>query len=645
MNDNKDKYDLINELYENGGTIKDKKTINEISSLPDLFPMYDIFIEDIVLSSNENIEYKIFELDYRPINKSILQLIKNTKNKKLITFMKNFDADVLEKTFFENNKDLRNRFTSYKKKSFLFILNSRPYYYYEELEGLRVLYGIKEKDNSLLCDVMKNYEISSDDLLKHSIFIRENNAKTIVSNYVYFQSYTFNNYLRYPSQHFRNIVLENQINNFYSLIKKAPSITTSIYVFRWLEKDDFLKNYNNGDTFIDRGFASTRRYPYVDFENHTYYGYYLMMIKIPKDVEGICISVENNVFFREQEITLLPGKYNMIDNNNTKYYNIYETDRSKHKIIRVYELEYISPLDEIYDVNSYKPKININKLDLTSKSSFLETWSNYFYVDIGIEKVLFFSKKTNYLESHIHFNRKNDILMISYDKYSNILLFIEIGETISLNYHNKFLCGTTNITDNYTYDDLIIFLKKLAKVFNINRVLVHSDYRSYNDIIKKTNLDYKNFERFKYIYNSYKYSLNELLLHYIITLTPYPNKKFLDRFPLSSFSVYLYDVFLNIYGSKIKKIMMIDLKRFIKIIKNKYDEIQTDITEVDNTMRLKKILLISDELLKINKKYKLIDLYLYLIDEYYYLTWIINALLNINYKFNLSNIIFEIKID
>ena len=125
----------------------------------------------------------------------------------------------------------------------------------------------------------------------------------------------------------------------------------------------------------------------------------------------------------------------------------------------------------------------------------------YFYSNIGKTNYLFQFYK---LDTSIVYNRyfylqkdntktEDEFYIIIQDKETAIIkLFIEIKDIISVNYIFRSL-GSENYFD---HDELILFISYLAKAFNIDEVIIHDNYISYENITVTNldNIDYNDFD-------------------------------------------------------------------------------------------------------------------------------------------------------
>ena len=657
--------ELIDELYINGGYITDSKIINAISSIDEYFPVYDIYYENIIMTSNNNIYDKLYYKDYRPINKSILKLIKETTEKKIITFISNFNVELLEKTFIKNNTDYIDNFTTCVRSDFIFIFKrSDPYYQPIELKYLKKIYdkqNISNDDVDSLCKLMENNTITRDDILKHHIYIRENDAKLCIYNYVVIQGYIMNKYLRFDSKKNKNSALQNNIDAIHSLVRNSPALTKSIYLYRYVQDDYYLRRLINGDIYNDYGFSSCRSDAFSFFlKNQIIYGYNLLVIKVPANMVGICLVLYNDVSIGEKEVLLAPGKFKIINTNFTNYVNPDEYTNSK--LEKIYELEYLGPINNIYDVLNEKKEIVIDDLNLkyiegdTTEDKINTVINrhsnNYLVTNIGNERVVFYVRKMFDLKKEqLFFYLRNPnlnkedykpdheaIVLISYDNNGNMNLIIEIGNIISLNFLKRFMGGDIKIKKN-RFDDLIIFLKKIAKAFKIDKIRIHSVYKRYYDIIDMKKIDFSHRKQFIKMYASDNHFYNELF-YYIVSKYDDKNEKFNKKIKkyLSPFTQFLYDKYGSEYQKKINEVMSFSFKEMNKKIAYE-NSLESNFEEV------RELAPISDEFYSKNNDAIIFDFFMYLHENNYYLIWLIASLIKKYYEIDLLMIKVDIYVN
>jgi hypothetical protein len=473
----------------------------KIAKITKYIPLFDIQTKNLYIINPENIYFRIMEHNYRLPDESIVKHIQDTiheytkkkKNKFINNFLeilnKNnkflncFDLPTLKETFYkiyyDNNPQTKD-ITNCIRPSYLSFFkninpNIKPYFTKTELKmlALNMKLDITTNNNDYevhICSIVKNNDIDSDTLMLHLIYIKENyGAKNFIQLYTLLGSFYLNNYLRNKST--KDIILENELNNMWSIIRKAPKFDKEYYVYRFIDNDDFLLNLNVGDVYDESSFISTTRNPFYDPKNNVF-GYVLIKIKIPADIEGIGLCIESySLFPHEQEILLTPGKLKLIGIDNDFEY-FHTNSLASKKINKKYEFEYIKPNNKLISFESYLipdksiPYIDFLKLKLEGLNYkqkgiyFMEEYTCkinnkfYFYSNIGKTKYLFqfYKLDTSIVYNKYFFLQKDntktddEFYIIIQDNESAIIkLFIEIKDIISVNFIFKSIYNKINM--------------------------------------------------------------------------------------------------------------------------------------------------------------------------------------------------------
>jgi hypothetical protein len=530
---------ILNELYYNLAVIakskyteKEIKNIKkEIALIDTHIPLFDVYSKNIYLINKENIYNRIINNYYRLPTKNIIEiLIKTKKNieksktknlyleklNKNINFISNFNLKILENTYYKLfylSQPLTYDLTSCIKPSFIPFLSSKPYYSKSELINLALNMNLKIDSNILLseniCSLVSDNDITAREILTHQIYIKENIAKSYIQLYTLLGSYYWNFYLR--NKCYKDPFIEKQIDNLYSIISKAPQFKKDYWIYRFIENDDYLSELLINDIFEEKSFISTTRNPFYDPKNNLF-GFILIKIKIPKNIEGVGLCIEPySMFQNEEEILLNPSRLKLIDIKDNYHYYHPNINASK-RIKKLYIFEYIGPLKDLpsklinYELYPYEiPKINwleniLEGDDFISKvyyfyKTILPVYNNkrYFYSEIGNITYLFqaFYLDDNPVYEKYFFLQKNDIkiktqkdeiyFILQNEDTGEIYLLIELRDIISVNYIHKYI-GTNIICSD---DDFVKFLANLARYFGIDEVIIHNSYSSYNKISNK----------------------------------------------------------------------------------------------------------------------------------------------------------------
>ena len=558
--------DILYNLYYNLAELPKKvKGSNEdiqelkdtISKIDNYIPLYDIFSKNIYLVKPEDVYDKITNLYYRPLTAELYDYLKSIKTQdkslkekleKNLKFMDNFNLKILEetyiKTFYYQSNKIGKNFTLCIKPSFLPFININPYYNRDELINMGLnLKVIKEDDTfydkkklNILCEKVSDLEIDSDTLLNHYLFIQENNIKYFIKYYSFMGSSHTNYYLRNVCT--KDPLIETNIKNLYDIIAKSPSFNKNYYVYRLIGNDDFLKNIRIGGYFEDKGFMSTSRNPFYN-PNTNEFGQILVKIKLPKNMEGVGLCIENySLFPEEYEILLNPCKLKLIkkDTESFVYYHI--DKKAQRSITTKYEFEYVAPLKlnlnnltKNYDSEIDIPFIDIFNTTINGKNidDKLENFndmlsqintSRRFYTEINEKKIIINVNKMNdkrIYEKYFFLQKKiyndDDIIQELYltyqdEKTGEILLMIEIKDIISVNYLQKF----TGCNKEFNDEELLQLISGIAKMFEIYSVIIHPNFKPFSTVINITPSEYKFVINNETDYHSIKRLSNDIVL-------------------------------------------------------------------------------------------------------------------------------------
>jgi hypothetical protein len=621
-------YPKMSDIEINNDILKIKKFI---SIYDKIIPLYNPYKKNIFLIKYKDVYSYVINKNYRILEHMIMkqlrliitELLESQKDKeyieklkKNINFMNNYDIDILyityQKIIYETNpifKDL----THCERKSYLLYQYDEkdkkinPYYRKKELKYLKKIYKINEDVN--ICDIINNFDMDSKNLLFHQVFLTYNGAKSYIQYYSLLGSYLFNNYLRNDT-FYRDIELENHIINFYKLISKSPSFDKNYLLFRYIDNDDYLISLKENDIFYEKSFISTTRNPFINFFNYNN-DMYLITIQIPKNIEGIGLSIEAYSLFKyEMEIILNPSKLKLKKIIHKKEKPIFNhlNKLISEKIKKIYEFEYIGPNNiipdlkkyissiennipfyDFYDLNNvlFKntlnekiifefindiPKLNNRRIFKTKINNKIYNFDVNFVIDNDIYKKFFFLENKNFLYKNygpqIYLTHLND-------KTGSIELLIEIKHIISVNYIHRYNGNKLILSD----DLLLSFLSHLSYHFKIEQVIIHSKYESYALINKKTDYELYNIN-----------NMDNITSHFInlyIADTTYFSQDFINyieknekRFNDNSIThitkYYLIDELMNKNPNDLIKQDIMDVlykiqnKNKFKIIKNLY---------------------------------------------------------------------------
>jgi hypothetical protein len=522
-----------------------KNTIENISKNQEKIPLYDVQSENIYLIGKYNVYNRVMRNFYRfpeldlinEIKDQIINLTKKIEEKKIkdplilrklrknnliVTFMENFNLEILYNTylkvFYEYSEFGGKEYTICKKKSFLpQFKHIKPFYTKTEIFNMSLNLGIttfdankKELTNielKNLCKNVKTNEISANILLKHQQHIINYNYVGFIQYYTLQGSFFINQYMRnlvnYTEQ---NVYLEEMIEPMWNLVLDAPSFDKSYVLYRFVHNDNYLRDLEIGDIYKEKGFMSTTRDPFYRADLYQF-GFILIKIRVPENIKGIALSLELlSNFPEEQEIIFPPNtEFRLIKKDEDVPY--YHTDLIiSAKIKTRYEFEWISnskpKFEKRKDFNINKNNnlidfLRIEKLDIINFNKkinyFIKKYSNImnqFFVEIGniiytcfVEE---YDSTTSYADFYA-FNVKNGLSIYSIYK-GYVLFFIEIAEEkseikMAVNFHLEYSALDTEkiLGDN----NFIKFISSISYFFDIPYVKIYANYLSCDNLKTK----------------------------------------------------------------------------------------------------------------------------------------------------------------
>ena len=564
----KTKYEKLDQSY------LDELKIN-ISKNKKYVPLFDINSKNIYIINTINIFYRIMECDYRLPDEKTISILKNTlmiyeskkernqvielyieKLKKNIVFLDCYNLNVLKNTYYEifyqTSPATREITNCIKPSYFSFLSTTKPYFTLSQLYMMAKNMNLELNLENIndVCKIVQENDIDGKNLLKHHLYITGNNAKNYIQLYTLLGAYYLNEYIRKENS-IRDIILEKHIKNIWKLINKAPSFNKSYYVYRFVEEDDYIKHLKVNDIYHEESFISTTRNPFYN-PKHNVFGFILLKIKLPANIEGVGLCVEtHSLFNKEEEILLSPGRLKLVGIDND--FHFYHTDKAaENKIKKKYEFEYLGPIktSPIEKTKNYKhlegeipildfSKIIIDGYKFEEKIMYFFdklvkniNGNRYFYSKIGKETYLF---QIYYLDASIIYEKyfflqqskkklEDELYIIIQDlDTAKIKLFIEIRDVISVNYIFRYVGSEKYFKD----EELLLFLAYLARSFNINQVIIHDNYISYEAIAEKR-LDEANIKDFDMenpdtdivnLYSGYSNYYPEEIINYMTSLS------------------------------------------------------------------------------------------------------------------------------
>jgi hypothetical protein len=491
-------------------------------------PLYDIISNSIYLIYKNNIYARILYENYRFVDESFYddlvhmpQINDDDHTRRIVKFLSYYDLPELKKTYYKlfyESFVINSYITHCPRPSFKAnMTHISPYYSINELYYLSYDWELTESQNisleeiNNLCSRIINYDIPAKILLDHQIYIYDHKAIGLVKHYSLFGSDFMNQYLRKnpflllnigDKKYTRNLILENQIKLMVQLISNAPKFTISHTVYRFIDDDFYLSHLKPGDIYQEPSFISTTRNPFYYQENYQF-GYILIKIKLPADIDGIGLCVESySNFPKEEEIILPPTSMLRLDRIVT-HDESYQHILNKH-VAKKYEFTFVGTRydhskssDVIMNVESgvipvleqvdFKNILKLVDLNLTTLTDRLQYFiKNYLNVNYLFETDIGGNKYTLSVESYdssgaykdfFYYTTSNGILIYSSNpKYGNINLMMEVGQEIHVNYYFKF-----SVTDSSHQLDLnqvywIEWFAMLAYSLGLRYVTIHANY-------------------------------------------------------------------------------------------------------------------------------------------------------------------------
>ena len=236
---------------------------------------------------------------------------------------------------------------------------------------------------------------------------------------------------------------------------------------------------------------SCTRKPNINSVNNEF-GFILLKIKLPKNSQGNFLSIEaNSVFNYEKEILLKPGvKLKLISLDEDVDFYLFEGNFLRN-IKKKYEFEVIGS-DKLKIPDLPKQDIPIINFEFNSLNSenledvidqFMNTnkfVNKSFYLKYGNKKKLcyadFYDSTTLY-SRFFYYKNLNGLFIYSFDDDSNLDLFVEVGDSLIINYPGNFLRIKKN-------KDLKVISSSICNYFQISIIKFFPKYISFNDISK-----------------------------------------------------------------------------------------------------------------------------------------------------------------
>lgn len=528
-----------------------------ISQYEERIPLYDITFNHIYLIFKDNVYPRIYQDNYRFVDKKFYDNLLEMDNPSEtdsdnIRILSHYDLDELQKTYmmiFYKSFLLTSYITNCRRPSYASHMDHiAPYYTINELYYLAYDWNLTSKPTlseaeiENFCKQISAYDIPAETLLSHQMHIYNSRGIGLVKYYSLFGSYYMNLYLRKNrctlrehnnyEDFIRNPDLENQIKIMIKLIKNAPAFIKAHTVYRFIQRDDFMKHLKLGDIYTDCSFMSTTRNPFYYKENYDF-GYILIKIKLPANIKGVGLCIESYSNFPNEEEIILPptSKYrlmNFIENKeNVEFQGIFDL-----KVQKKYEFEWIgndyidsSNTDIFLDMpGSYNPeiqKIDMAKLmddenlkDLTISDRlkyFRDTYLNFNnqFISILNNTPYIFTMQSydsTFVYKPFFYYEVPDGIMVttSNPKYGNINIIMEIGPEIHINYYFRFSITDSSITVDINRIEWVEWFSMFAYIVGSRNIVIHSNYELHYD--PSATIEEKQIQtRYTYSQNIYLY--------------------------------------------------------------------------------------------------------------------------------------------
>jgi len=484
----KDKDLILSTIYSGKKiTIDQEKEKKYLVQLLDKIPMYDIKTDSV------------YFLDY---DKLYHYHIKENYHLYIPPFL---DKKKLEQKFIEkmykHSSYLGKNMTNCVKAIYSDKLPiENPYYTKQEIINQAFNMGIIDSFEGAkiddLCKTISQYDINSSELQEHNNYIMSSEKQSFVRNYSLFDAYFINGSIR--KNLLNDSILNQKIYHFERLLLKAPPFEKERFVYRFIREDSYLSSLQVGDIYTTDSFISSSRNPFYNSDTD-YFGYILLKIKLPKQETGVALCIENySLFPREEEVIIAPFiKFKLVSLNNDFNYYHYNF-KTKSKVVRKYEFEYIGK--EGNTIFNKTPKIKIDEIpeinferipsDKDKIKYFLENYCNLqsqFRLKLR-NKYLFFccnfydSSASSAYTNFFSFKVSKGFMIYNFDieTLANNYVFEIADGRMAVNYYNKF----TPFNKVLEEKDFIELVTYISNIFSIYHIIIYPEFRPCSTIKK-----------------------------------------------------------------------------------------------------------------------------------------------------------------
>lgn len=513
------KKNIINDTYIIKSKI-DKNFINLFSHDDEYIPLFDPNTESIKFVEKVFVYKAIKQNHFRIINTDLIHFLKTNDITHLDDKIKLFDLNIINQNFLKfiyyESEEIGADISYFKNPAFIKKLNVKPFLKKSAIINTALNLGLLKpkdlpynKDLKTIYDKIKPLLFTEKILINHIELINQENMNSIINFFSVYGSSLLNDYLRGNFNYYDENI-EQQINQLYNVISKTEKIDHEKLIFRFISEDSFLNLTKVGDYYENESFISCTRKPSINIED---FGYIILKITLPKNIDGIFLSIENDsAFYDEREMVLKPGikfKLKNIDND-VNFYLFDDKQVFSYKIHKRYELEIVGISNKLsipkYEIKQI-PEINIMNIKFdydTGEDKAINIIKNYFFINKSCKlifpnnlkkKFYFYNYDSTKAYSKFHyFKIKKGFILFSFNDDNELDCFIELGDIIIVNYPGKYIKINP-------HPDTTLIVSCIAYIFNIDKVKVFPEFISLNSITNSNNPIFQNIKINKIIYN------------------------------------------------------------------------------------------------------------------------------------------------
>lgn len=510
---------IIDDIYIIKNKI-DKKFIDEFSNDKNYLPLFDIIDESIKFVKKDFVFKAIKQNHYRIINNELINFLKIYNINHLLDKIKLFNLDIIHENFlsfiYYDSEEIGSNLSFFRNPAFIKRLDVKPYLKKSAIINTALNIGLLKpkdipynKDLEIIYSKIKNLLFTEKILLEHIKLINDQNMNSIINFFSLYGSSLINDYLRGNFNYYDENI-EQQINKIYNLISKTKKIEHDKLIFRFISEDAFLNLTKVGDIYENESFISCTRKPSINIDN---FGYIILKFILPKNIDGIFLSIENDsAFYTEKEIILKPGiKFKLKDiDDNVDFYLFDDKKVFSSKIYKRYELQIVGVSNKLsipkYEIKKIS-EINIMDIILdyeTGEDKAINIIKNSFYVNKScniifpnkLKKLFYFYNydSTDAYSKFHYYKISKGFILFSFNENNELDCFIELGDIIIVNYPGKYVKINPHPQTN-------LIISCISYVFNIDKVKIFPEFISLNTITKKNDPILQNIKINKIIYN------------------------------------------------------------------------------------------------------------------------------------------------